>query len=76
MPCALVSDAPLSTSNLEIARRHFLELAKMLQAPGPAFAQSHRLAMQLNGRAIARLHGVDPRRGTRQPVQDERLAVE
>jgi hypothetical protein len=76
MSCALVSDAPLSTSNLEIARLHFAEMAKLLEASGPAFVPSHRLAMQLNGRAIARLHGVDPRRWTRQPVEDERLAVE
>ena len=76
MSCALVSDGPLSTLQLETARRHFAEMAKLLEASGPAFVPSHRLAMQLNGRAIARLHGVDPRRGTRQPVQDERLAVE
>lgn len=68
MSCALMSDAPLSTAALNALRRHFAELAKMLQASGPAFAQSHRLAMQLNGRAIARLHGVDPPQGRRQPV--------
>ena len=29
----------------ETARRHFAELAKLLEASGPAFAPSHRLAM-------------------------------
>ena len=60
----------------ETARRHFAELAKLLEASGPAFAPSHRLAMAVERAGDPRLHGVDQRRGTRQPVQDERLAVE
>ena len=73
---ALVSDGPLSKLELETARRHFAELTKLLELSGPAFDQPLREAQRLNGQAIARLHGVDPRRGTRQPVEDERLAVQ
>lgn len=71
---ALITEAPLTTEELQALRTHFATLAATLEVSGPRFANPRRDAIDMHNRAVRRLKGVrDEARRRAALVEEEDL---
>lgn len=68
---ALITEAPLTTTELHALREHFVGLAGMMEISGPRFSNPRRDAVDMHNRAVRRLRGIRDEQRRRAALQDE-----
>ena len=72
---ALITDAPLTTAELNLLREHFSTLERLCVISGPRFGPPRQIAVDFHNRAVRRLKGIKEE-ARRRAMDDEEGLLE
>jgi hypothetical protein len=74
---ALLTEAPLTTTELDALRTHYAALADMCEVSGPRFSNPRRDAVDMHNRAVRRMKGIrdEARRRATMAEEDDLLEI-
>lgn len=73
---ALITEAPLTTDELQRLRFHFAALEQMAVISGPRFSNARRDAIDMHNRAVRRLRGIRDEVRRRAALAEEESLLE
>lgn len=73
---ALLTEAPLTSAELDALRTHYASLAALCEVSGPRFSNPRRDAVDMHNRAVRRMRGIRDEARRRATLEDEQDLLE
>ena len=73
---ALITEAPLTTEELELLRDHYAKLTALCETAGPRFSIPRRDAVDMHNRAVRRMRGIRDEAKRRAALEEEEQLLE